>query len=215
MLFYRSQTELRRQEIYERFFGVYLMADNKIKVQNKKPPAENSRSRLFIQKNRVAIRFGLIFFLLINLFYIATFEKFAFLKIGIGTPFTIPAVKMSELLLNLLRIEASSRGVLLTLAADGRTMNVANGCNGLVASLIFLAAISAYPASLKKKLKGIIIGLPLIYFFNIFRIVGLFITSIYLPGFFDQFHLYIAQSLFIAITIAIWLFWIEKIVEIK
>ncbi len=66
-------------------------------------------------------------------------------------------------------------------------VNIRNGCNGLEAMVIFIAAVIAFPASsLTRRALGTILGILFIYAINLLRVVGLYLTGRYLPQFFDD-----------------------------
>ena len=59
------------------------------------------------------------------------------------------------------------------LIAGGRRISVLNGCEGVDAMLLLLAAIAVAPAGWRDKLWGAGLGLPLVYLANQARIVAL------------------------------------------
>jgi exosortase H (IPTLxxWG-CTERM-specific) len=86
-------------------------------------------------------------------------------------------------------------------------VDLKTGCNGLVATLIFISAIVAFPASWKYKLLGVLLGIIALQAFNVIRIGVLFYLGLYHPKLFDMVHIYVAQSILIAIAAALWLLW--------
>lgn len=92
---------------------------------------------------------------------------------------------------------------------DKVVLNVQFGCNGLEAFLIYTVGILAFPAPIKKKIWGILLGFICLQFLNIIRIALLAITATYWYSFFDIVHLYIAQGIMIAAALFIFLVWIR------
>lgn len=88
-------------------------------------------------------------------------------------------------------------------------------CTGIYAMFIYCSCVLAFPTFVKKKLWGILFGLPLIYLINIIRMVFLGFIGMYYPGSFDFFHSYFWQTTFIVIVIFIWLIWISLFVKKK
>lgn len=86
-------------------------------------------------------------------------------------------------------------------------VDVAPACSGAVPSMIYLAAVCAYPASWRSKLLGAVLGLAIIYGVNLIRVVALFLIGLFATQFFHETHVYIAQALVVAIAVATWLFW--------
>jgi len=68
---------------------------------------------------------------------------------------------------------------------------------------LFVAAIVSFPAILKKKIIGIIIGLMIIFLLNIIRIIALFLTGTYMPSLFKVIHIGVWQVIFILIALAL------------
>ena len=77
----------------------------------------------------------------------------------------------------------------------------------LFASTIFIASILAFPAPWKQKILGILLGILAIQCFNIIRIGVLFYLGLHHRALFETVHVYVAQSILIAVAAALWLFW--------
>ena len=84
-------------------------------------------------------------------------------------------------------------------------------CTGIIPMLILIAAVIAYPSTIKSKTMGILIGLILIYGANIIRTTILFAISANIPGFFDIAHNIIGQAIMILLAIAVWLLWVSRL----
>lgn len=94
-----------------------------------------------------------------------------------------------------------------SLASNAFTMNVLNGCNGVYAFSIFLAAVLAYPSRWSEKAKGVILGGLFLFTVNLIRILSLFLIGLYLPGWLDWTHIYFWQTLIILISLLTWFHW--------
>ena len=113
-------------------------------------------------------------------------------------------------------------GVVLTLCGEEMTIagcdlssprfsvTIYNGCNGLMTSLIYVAGVLAFPASLRGKLIGLAFGLAAIQGINLVRIVSLFYIGVYLPELFSQAHIFVWQSLVIVAGVALWIVWAQR-----
>jgi archaeosortase B (VPXXXP-CTERM-specific) len=86
-------------------------------------------------------------------------------------------------------------------------------CTGIYEILIFIAAVMAFPTSLKKKGIGLAFGVPLMYLFNIIRILVLIIVGSYYYSVFDFMHLYFWQVTLILMITSVWVLWILKVVR--
>jgi len=89
-------------------------------------------------------------------------------------------------------------------------VNIENGCNGIETMLIFLAAVLAFPASWRWRIAGLAFGVVAIQVVNLVRVVALFLTGAYLPGFFDTSHTVIWQTLVILSGVALWILWANR-----
>ena len=89
-------------------------------------------------------------------------------------------------------------------------VNIRNGCNGVEAMVIFLAAVVAFPAPWKARAAGLLLGVVVIQAVNLVRVVALFLTGAYLPRFFDSSHTVIWQSVVILSAVLLWMFWAQR-----
>jgi archaeosortase B (VPXXXP-CTERM-specific) len=76
---------------------------------------------------------------------------------------------------------------------------------------IYLAAVLAYPVPWTRKLLGVVIGLPVIVAFNLFRLVSLCYIFRWWPDLFHAIHALVWQSLMIFFTIVVWMLWVSTI----
>lgn len=86
------------------------------------------------------------------------------------------------------------------------TVNIRNGCNGVEAMLIFLAAVLAFPASSRSRLIGLALGILAIQIVNLVRVVALYLTGVYFPRIFDSSHTVIWQTIVILFGVLLWIF---------
>ena len=90
-------------------------------------------------------------------------------------------------------------------------VNIRNGCNGIEAMLIFLAAVLAFPASWKSRLAGLALGIVAIQIVNLVRVAALFLTGVYFPKIFDASHTVIWQTIVILFGVLLWVFWANRL----
>lgn len=108
-------------------------------------------------------------------------------------PFTAALARSAAAILNafgqhVTTIETTITSVAAIPGARAFAVTVNNGCNGIEAMLLLLAAIIAFPATLRARLIGLAIGALVVQLLNEVRIVSLWLIGAYKPGLFDLFH---------------------------
>jgi len=117
---------------------------------------------------------------------------------------------LSMLILSLLG-QASASGTVLVY--NGFEVAIVEACDGILPATIYLSAVLAFPSRWLDKAWGILIGLPAIFLINLARLVTLMIIGDNWPGLFEQVHIYVWQALVIALSMAVWVFWVERFVR--
>ena len=97
----------------------------------------------------------------------------------------------------------------------GFGVRIERGCNGVEALIILFSAIFAFPAPLKNKIIGFVIGFFAIQGLNIVRIVSLFYLGQWNQVAFEWFHLYLWQALIILDALVVWLVWLRTLPQAK
>ncbi len=126
-------------------------------------------------------------------------------------PFTGLVAHASAVALNLLGQQVTMQGTVLHGARFA--VNIRNGCNGVEALIIFLAAILAFPATWRSRLIGLALGTLAIQIINLVRVVALFLTGAYLPRWFESSHTVIWQTIVILCAVLLWIFWAQRFAE--
>ncbi|HEY7213335.1 MAG TPA: exosortase H [Thermoanaerobaculia bacterium] len=123
-------------------------------------------------------------------------------------PFTAAVARASGVALNLLGQGVTMQG---TVIRNSRfSVNIRNGCNGVEAMLIFLAAVLAFPATWRSRLAGLALGILAIQIVNLVRVVALFLTGVYFPRIFESSHTVIWQTIVILFGVLLWIFWANR-----
>lgn len=89
---------------------------------------------------------------------------------------------------------------------------VKKGCDALAPMILYIFSIVFFPANKKAKIKGLLIGLPVLAVLNVIRIISLFLVGKYgNQMLFDIFHVDIWQIVFIVLTLVLWSLWLRSI----
>lgn len=92
-------------------------------------------------------------------------------------------------------------------------------CGAIEVMAIFFAAVIAFPTRWWKKLIGLLLGLPIMYFVNVFRLTCLAVVGAMDTTqdrwVFNFAHEYVWQTVYIVFVVAVWLVWIEYVVRRK
>ena len=139
---------------------------------------------------RPETRFLVLFLVLLTTgFTVIAFEP---VNDRVVVPFTAAVARTSGTILGLLGEEITVTGC--DLRSPRFAVTIYNGCNGLISSLVFAAAVIAYPTSWRAKGLGIFVGLVAIQLLNLVRIVSLYFIGVFLPEHFNEAHIVIWQS---------------------
>ena len=137
-----------------------------------------------------------------------TLLSFNWVNDQVVEPFTAGVAKVSGATLRLLGQDVTLDGTVIR--SPRFAVNIENGCNGVETMLIFMAAVLAFPASWRSRLAGLALGLVAIQGINLVRVVALFLTGAYFPGFFDASHTVLWQTLVILSGVLLWLLWASR-----
>jgi exosortase H (IPTLxxWG-CTERM-specific) len=125
----------------------------------------------------------------------------------------VPATKViaqgGGLILKALGQQVDVRGT--TISGTRFAVNINNGCNGIEAMLILLAAIGSFPATLRARLTGLGIGALIVQILNEIRIVTLYLIGAYKPALFQVFHTAVWQVVVILAAIVFFLQWSARV----
>ena len=160
----------------------------------------------FWRRNRKEIQFLVLFVVLLGAGF--TLISVNWVNDHVIEPFTGGIARASGAALNLLGQHVTMQGTVIR--SSRFAVNIRNGCNGVEAMLIFLAAVLAFPASWKSRLAGLGLGILAIQVVNLVRVVALFLTGIYFPKIFDTSHTVIWQTIVILFGVVLWIFWANR-----
>jgi exosortase family protein XrtM len=75
-----------------------------------------------------------------------------------------------------------------TLSSPGSNLRVTRGCEGVEMFLLLIAAILAFPAGLKCRMRGLLVGAVLAYLLSIARLMALHYILRYSPSAWEALH---------------------------
>lgn len=93
--------------------------------------------------------------------------------------------------------------------SDRYSLKVRRGCDAAEPVGLFIAAILAMPASWKARACGAVLGTGFLFVMNLIRIVSLYFVGVYWPRAFEVVHVDVWQPGFIAITLLVWITWLQ------
>jgi exosortase H (IPTLxxWG-CTERM-specific) len=156
-----------------------------------------------------------IFFIggfLLSILAFAVVLNFEAVTLHITNPYTGWIARASGAILSLFGEQTTVRGTLLS--SPRFSVNIYHGCNGVLATSIYLSAVLGFPSTLKEKALGFAVGIPAIQIINMVRILSLYYIGIYWPKFFELAHGYVWQSVVILLSMVVWIFWAERFVQV-
>ncbi len=177
-----------------------------IKIKNPSASHEGTgqgRSSNWRQGKGPIFKFVGMFVLLMAVFYACTYIPIMDKKI-------LPSymrfnAKASALILSVFGEGAKADGTYVS--SSRYSVNILHGCDAVEPTALFVAAVLAFPASIRSKFPGMVAGSIVLAFINLVRIVSLFYTGIYYPKAFNIMHEDVWQSLFILLSLSLWIVW--------
>ncbi|MBI2799729.1 MAG: exosortase family protein XrtM [Gammaproteobacteria bacterium] len=154
---------------------------------------------------RTALRFTLGMLLLYGLFYWAYFcvpdETLR------NTLYLQDFVRPSTILVNFLSPGEHASAMANRLVSLRAVLEIVRGCDGSGALFLLSAAILAFPATGRMKLRGIAVGAVAVYALNLLRLAGLYFIAAYKPALFLPLHIYFVPTLLIIVVCLIFIAW--------
>lgn len=144
------------------------------------------------------IAFTIVFYLLTDADWFDTFRA----------PLVSAYTAISSILLNIFGLGTNANGAILSSARF--SVNVQEGCDAVVPTILFITAVLVFPTTWRHKLWGLGTGVPALFGLNLIRIISLFLTGLYAPDFFDFMHVEFWQALFIILTVLLFIQWLKK-----
>ena len=83
-------------------------------------------------------------------------------------------------------------------------------CNGITLMFLFAIFVIAYPGNKKAKLWYLPLGIAIVYFINIIRIISLALMAYYSPQYLDFNHTYTFTFIAYSVVFGLWMLWVNK-----
>jgi exosortase H (IPTLxxWG-CTERM-specific) len=174
------------------------------KKRNRKNPSDKVKE----PADSVSIRrFAITYLMLMGTFFFLIGFVPLQKVVDLNGLYTKGVVAATVKVLKILSVPCTYEGSVIQLPAIA--LDVKFGCNGLEAVMIFSVAVIAFPSSWKKKLTGIAAGFVIIQTLNILRIAALAYSGIHFKNLFEYIHIYVAQGLMIAISLAVFFIYLH------
>ena len=145
------------------------------------------------------LRFILTYIILMGVFFLLIGLEPVKQVLDINGGYSEAIVILTAKILGIFGITSTYSGTLINLPSI--TLDVAFGCNGLEAVMIYTVAVLTFPATWKNKIIGIVGGFLVIQVLNLIRIVALAYAGVYHRDLFEVIHIYVAQGVMIAVAL--------------
>jgi exosortase H (IPTLxxWG-CTERM-specific) len=106
-------------------------------------------------------------------------------------------------------VSAATTGAVVT--SGGFAVEIRNNCNAIYELGLYLAAVWAYPASVRAKVTGSLVGAGVLSIVNLLRVVSLLALGVFAREWFEVAHLYVWQALFFAVVAICWFAWALRV----
>ncbi|MGB5145907.1 MAG: exosortase H [Porticoccaceae bacterium] len=155
------------------------------------------------------LRFLVLFMIILTALFTA--EMLAPVQQAVVLPWTSHLAGLSGWLMQLFDSQVAVTGKVIRSTTSSFGVSIEPGCNGVEAMIVLLAAITAFPAPLFYKLKGLLAGFVAIQALNLARIISLYYLGLWSATLFEWAHLYIWQALIMLDALIVFLVWVRFI----
>lgn len=126
------------------------------------------------------------------------------------TAFTSGIVAICAKLVWLCGGQAAAVQNVLRNPVTGFSIQVEDTCNASNVTILLWAAILAFPAPWREKVKGLLAGTLVIHGVNLFRIASLFYIGQHSPAMFEFTHLYVWEGVIMLVTLVVFWTWVQR-----
>ncbi len=153
-----------------------------------------------------ALRFGLVFVVSLGVF--SLLFQLPAVDDYVVQPMMVASAHASGFLLGLAGMETRVEGTSISLAG-GSPVDIKEGCDGSYVTAIVISAVLAFPCRWMEKLIGLVICAAGVQVINLARICHLAWLQTNDPESFEEFHLYVWQTVVIVLSMALWILWAQ------
>ena len=128
----------------------------------------------------------------------------------------IPLLSIQAYLANLFLLPLGYKTMTMqdTIFNNDFRVSIKGGCDGMEATALYIAAVLAFPnVSRQKKIRGLVMGVSILFILNLFRIAGLFIAGLKWKSGFEFLHLHGGVIIFTLMAIVLWLIWVNSLLK--
>jgi exosortase H (IPTLxxWG-CTERM-specific) len=118
----------------------------------------------------------------------------------------IEVAKATEALIHWAGMEATREASALY-HPGGFAYQISRGCTGFVPAALLTAAVAAYPAAGRRKLVGLLLGVPALLAVNLARLVHLYYLGVHQPRWFEVAHRVVWEGIIVLAVLALWVAW--------
>jgi len=126
-------------------------------------------------------------------------------------PWTETLAEVSARLVTLFDPGVVATGKVLRSSTNGFAVSIEAGCNGVEATIVLIAAMLAFPATWKRRLMGLAVGVIAVQGLNVIRVISLFYLGQWDRDIFEWAHLYVWQALIMLDVLIVWLLWVRTL----
>jgi len=94
-------------------------------------------------------------------------------------------------------------------------MRIVSECTAITPTMVFAAAVLAFPSSVSGKLKGLLLGIGALYLINLVRVVSLYYIGTHAPDQAEFAHIVVWQAVMVLIAIGLWSLWAAKYSDLR
>jgi exosortase H (IPTLxxWG-CTERM-specific) len=123
-------------------------------------------------------------------------------------PWTNALAAISAWLVTVVDPNVAAVGKVIRSTANGFAVSIEAGCNGVEATIVFVAAIFAFPRRGATG-SGLAAGIVAVQGLNIVRVISLFYLGQWNMQVFEWAHLYVWQALIMLDVLVVWLVWVR------
>ncbi len=158
----------------------------------------------------MVVRFGVRFVLICGFL----FALLNWTPDAIIAPVSQHTAIMTGVALRRLGVESTVQGVYIR-AGDNFAVQIIPECTAVFVVTLFVAFITAYPATWRNKGIGCLFGIPFLNAVNVLRLVLVIIIGIHFPALFEYVHVYLGQLFMIILVFVACMTWLNMVVHIK